>query len=179
MHLDLMRDEAKKFPKVNNHNDIHSIRIWHCKYKTLQVLEEFPNVEELVVASFPDDSLDFLVTLSKLKYLSIIHLPKISSLDPLAKLLHLDSLSLSTSPAWDAQGKCTIIQSLAPLTEIEPLHHLELFGVCPENKLLSDLDKCKNLVTARFSQFQKGEGERFYKTTGVVNEFNPKPTFKI
>lgn len=175
MHLDLMRDPAKKFPAIDRHMEITSMRIWHCKYASLKSLDQFQNVEELIIGSFPDSSLDVLEPLHKLRYLSILHMPKISDLAILTKFENLESLSLSTSPAWDASRKCTVVQSLLPIAKMVSLKHLELFGICPENKSLADLDNCKKLESARFSQYPSDEIERFYQKTGLENHYNPPP----
>jgi hypothetical protein len=178
MHLDLMRDTATAFPEVNYQAEIKTLRVWHCKYKSLQALAGFINLEELVIATFPDKSLDMLISLGNLRYLSIIHMPKVTKLDALSELKNVESLSLATSPAWDASGKCTIISSLEPLTIMKSLKHLELLGVCPADKSLAILEQCKNLQSARFSQYPKNEIERFYLATNVSNQFNPKPSFQ-
>lgn len=178
MHLDLMRDTAMVFPRLDNKAEIRTIRVWHCKYKNLRALADFVNLEEIVIATFPDKSLDVLVALTKLRYLSILHMPKVSELEPLSSLKNVETLSLSTSPGWDAAGKCTIVSSLEPLTRMKSLRHLELFGVCPADKSLALLEQCENLQSARFSQYPKKEVERFYQVTGIVNCFNPKPSFQ-
>jgi hypothetical protein len=177
MHLDLMRDTATVFPSVDRPCEIRTLRVWHCKYKSLQALAGLENLEEVVIATFPDKSLDMLALLNKLRYLSILHMPKVSELEVLAGLESVESLSLSTSPSWDAARKCTIVSSLEPVARMKSLKHLELFGVCPPDKSLAVLENCSTLQSARFSQYSKNEIERFYQATGVVNQFNPKPSF--
>lgn len=177
MQLDLMRDLASAFPKLEHQVEIRTLRIWHCKYKSLQAVTELQNLEELVIASFPDKSLEILAPLRNLRYLSILHMPKVSELEALSGFTNIESLSLSTSPSWDSAGKCTIVDSLKPLASIVALKHLELFGVRPVDGSLAVLEQCKNLQSARFSQYPKDETERFYRATGVANQFNPKPSF--
>ena len=177
LHLELMRDPARKFPLVADPESVRSAKIWHCKYKSLEPLGELRNLEELVIATFPDESFEFLGKLEKLRFLSVVHMPKISDIAPLAKLSKLTSLSLSTLPSWDASKKTTIIQSLEPLTAIPELAHLELFGICPPDQSLVPLEKCKHLQTARISQYPKAETNRFFGETEVVSQFNPKPSF--
>jgi hypothetical protein len=179
MHLDLMRDSATVFPPVDSPSSIRSLRVWHCKYKSLHELARFENLEEIVIASFPDKNLNVLTTLSKLRYLSILHMPKISTLDALSRLGNIESLSLSTSPAWDAAGKCTVVNSLEPVTTMSSLKHLELLGVRSADKSLAVLEQCRSLQSARFSQYPKDEIERFYQATHVTNQFNPKPSFQL
>ncbi|MFZ6719412.1 hypothetical protein [Undibacterium sp. Ji49W] len=171
MHLDLLRDTAKTFPKIENKLEILGLKIWHCKYETLQPLAEFQSLEKLVIASFPDDSLDIVVSLPKLRYLRILHMPKISKLDALSSTQFIEVLSLSTSPSWDSSGKCTIVESLKPIALMPSLKYLELFGVCPVDRSLAELDGCRNLQTARFSRYANDEIERFYRLTGVENQY--------
>ncbi len=172
-----MRDPVTAFPKLEGKNTIRTLRIWHCKYKSLKAVAELQDLEELAIASFPDKSLEILQPLRKLRFLSIIHLPKVSELAPLSGFAEIESLSLATSPAWDSAGKCTIVESLEPIARMESLKHLELFGVCPADKSLAVLEQCKKLHTARFSQYPKDEVERFYRAAGVINQFNPKLSF--
>lgn len=179
MHLDLMRDTATVFPKIEYRSKIRTLRIWHCKYKSLQAVAEFQNLEELVIASFPDASLGILSSLRKLRYLSILHMPKVSELEVLSSLLNIESLSLSTSPAWDSARKRTVVASLKPLVDMKALKHLELFGVSAADKSLTVLEQCISLKSARFSQYSKNEVEHFYHATGVANQFNPKPSFDV
>ncbi|MFZ6735854.1 leucine-rich repeat domain-containing protein [Undibacterium sp. Ji42W] len=177
MHLDLMRDPAKKFPVTDRKLEITTLRIWHCKYTTLESLAEFQNLEELVIASFPDHSLNVLKSLPKLRYLSILHLPKVSSIEDLAELESIECLSLATSPGWDAARKFALIESLKPIAKLSSLRHLELFGVCTADKSLAEIEHCKGLASARFSQYPLAEVERFYQATGVVDSYNPAPSF--
>jgi len=177
VHLDLMRDSATTFPNVNRPESIRTLRIWHCKYRTLTPLAQFVNLAELKIGTYPDERLDVLEHLCNLTYLTILNLPKIGDLEPLAQLTKLVSLSLATSPAWDSKGKCNIVNSLTPVAKIASLRHLELFGVCPSDKSLSVLGKCIYLETARFSKYPKEEVDRFYNATGAQNQFNPKPSF--
>ena len=177
MCVDLMRDKASKFPTLESKDNIRRMRIWHCKYKTLQPLAEFQHLEELVIASFPDETLEALAPLRKLRYLSILHMPKITDLRELHHLSGLESLALATSPAWDASGKCNVVKSLEPIGVITGLKHIELFGVCQLDKSLAPLEQLKNLRSARFSQYPQAEIDRFFRVTGVLNQFNPKSSF--
>lgn len=175
VHLKLMRDPARAFPSVANPDAVRSATVWHCKYKSLEPLVELRNLEELVIASFPDESFEFLGKLEKLRFLRIMHIPKISDVGPLARLAQLTSLSLSTLPSWDASRKTTTIQSLEPLTAIPRLAHLELLGVCPPDKLLGPIEKCTHLETARFSHYPQAEIDRFFSKTRAANQFSPDP----
>jgi hypothetical protein len=84
---------------------------------------------------------------------------------------------LSTLPSWDASRKTTTIESLEPLAAIPALAHLELFSICPPDKSLVPLEKCKDLRTARISQYPRAEIDRFFAGKKVGNRFNPEPSF--
>lgn len=174
--VDLMRDKAGLFPDVPDAEGVRALRIWHCKYKSLAKLSAFHNLEELVIASFPDDSLVVIENARRLRYLSVLHMPKIRSLAPLADLSELETLSLATSPTWDASGKCSLVESLEPLVNLHNLKHLELLGVRPQDGSLKVLEQSKSLQSVRFSQYPKTEVERFLRATGVRDAFNPKPS---
>jgi len=175
-HLKAMRDPARVFPVVAHPEAVRSAMVWHCRYKSLDSLAELLNLEELVIGTFPDESFESLGRLEMLRYLRVVHMPGISDLGPLARLTRLTSLSLSTLPGWDASGKTTTIRSLEPLTAIPGLAHVELFGICPPDKLLGPLEACKGLQTARVSQYPQAEIDRFFRQTGVANQFNPDPS---
>jgi hypothetical protein len=176
-HLDLLRRTETEFPRFDNPASIRSLRVWHCKYKSLQMTNQFRDLQELVIATLPDNSLSFLEMVRDLRYLSILHMPNITDVGALAHLKKLESLSLQTLPSWDASGKCTTIESLEPLAQIPGLKHLELFGICPPNKSLLPLERIKNLQSARFLKYPKGEVVRFFGETGIADQFNPPPSF--
>lgn len=178
VHLELIRDGSRAFPEVEDPEAIRSARIWFCKYKSLEQLVNLRNLEELVIAGFPDDSFEYIGTLEKLNLLNILHMPKVSDIGPLADLKRLATLSLSTLPSWDSSRKTSTILSLEPLASIPKLAHLELFGLCPPDKSLLPLENCKCLQTARVSQYPRVEVARFYAKTGLANHFNPEPSFK-
>jgi hypothetical protein len=160
MKLELMRDKAAKFPDVEDPATYHSARVWHCKYRTLEALSRFTNIEQLIVATYPDETLEPLSQLTSLAHLEITHLPKVTSLAPLAKLKSLKKLTLSTLPGWDTSRKVTLVESLAPLAACPSLEDLELFGVVPESRTVDDLLKIKSLKRVRVSQYSKTEQER-------------------
>lgn len=176
-HLELMRDSSKILPKQEVPSTLRTARIWHCGYRSLAPVGEFIHLEELVIGTLPDPSLDFLCTLSRLRYLRIVHMPKITDLTALGQLTNIEILSLSTLPSWDAARKCTIVDSLIPLSGLPRLKKLELFGVCPPDKSLSDLQRCPVLESARFSQYPADEIARFYRKTGVLDMFASEPSF--
>jgi hypothetical protein len=179
MHIDLMRDPASIFPTVENIDEITSLRVWYCKYKNFENIAKFQKLEELIIAGFPDETFYAFISLKRLRYLRVLHMPKLKNLQALEQLPKLESLSLATSPSWDASKRKTIVHSLHPLVGIPSLKYLELFGVCSESGDLEDLKNCKKLESAKFSQYPHQQIEEFYRTTGVRDEFLPKPTFVV
>jgi hypothetical protein len=177
IHLELIRDPSRTFPQVIEPYLVRSAKVWYCKYQSLAPLAELCNLEELVIAGFPDESFHSLARLEKLRLLHVLGMRKICDIAPLAELTQLVSLSLGTLPGWDASRKTTNIQSLEPLTTLPTLAHLELFGICPPDKSLVPLEKCPRLQTARISQYPRAEITRFFTQTGLVDQFNPKPSF--
>jgi hypothetical protein len=178
MHLDLMRHPSKTFPVVDRAEDVVAMRAWHCQYKTFEPLSHYKALKQLVIGSFPDDDLNILRALPELEHLSILHLPGVADIEPLAGLQRLSCLSLSTTPSWDQKRRVTTVSSLVPLAQIPSLQHLELFGVCPPDRSLSSLEGCRSLKTARFSQYPLGEVDRFYRATAVSDAFNPRSVFE-
>lgn len=177
VHLELIRDPARTFPVVNDPESVRSARIWHCKYKSLAPLVNLQNLEELVLATFPDESFELFEKLKKLRFLHVLHMPKIDDISSLSKLKQLVSLSLSTLPSWDASRRTTTIKLLEPLVAMPQLTHLELLGVYPLDKSLVPLENCKHLQTARLSQYPSTEISRFFTATKVIDRFNPNPSF--
>jgi len=175
MIADFTRDEARSMPGHPTPAEVTALRVWHCKYKSLGSLATFTNLRTLVIATYPDADLTPLNGLSQLEYLSVMHMPKVSDLDPLGQLHKLKTIRLSTLPSWDSSGKKTIVHSLAPLTGLPHLAHLELFGVLPEDGKLNALENCQSLESIRVSKYKKSEIERFYRSTGLPNSFAPLP----
>jgi hypothetical protein len=177
MHLELDGDKSKRFPAVADPTAVKSARIWHCRYESLAVLAQFRNITALSLASYPDDTFEALSTLTALQYLSVLHFPRVSSLAPLGRLEALETLSLASLPSWDASGKVLSVDSFEPIAGLTNLRHLELFGVRPSRGGLSPLLACKSLRSARFSKLKKAEVATFYQTSGVKDEFAPRPAF--
>ncbi len=178
MHIEFMRDKAKIMPHIETPLDVTSMHIWHCNYESFEQINECENLEVLVVGSLPESSLEFLSKCKKLKYLSILHLPKVEDLAPLESLSNLETVSLSTLPSWDSSGKVSVISSIAPLAKIPMLKHVELMGVRPENKSPFELAPCKTLKSVRLSKYSKKLTKEFYEKTGISNDWAPKPEFK-
>jgi len=172
-----MRKKDKELEAFANSECFTSARIWHCKYKSLEPISDLVNLTTLVIAAFPDTNLEFLTNLKSLKYLRILHLPKVTSVSALAKLTSIESLSLATLPSWDSSGKVTIIDSLNPISLISNLKHIELFGVHPESKKLSGLEACTSLKSGRFTKYPKTEIERFVSKMGITQDSVPEPEY--
>jgi len=175
MHIDFIYDKANSMPAVSDPNAVKSLRIWNCKFRTLEPLSVFLHLRTLQILTFPDDSLTVLAQLSSLRYLRIVHLPKVTDLTPLIHLHELESLSLETLPSWDASSKVTVVNSLDPLAQLPRLKHLSLFGVVPPDRTLAAIERCENLVSGRFSKYPKKEVDRFYNATGLSNAHIPEP----
>lgn len=172
MHIDLLRQTDTQLLFDGNPLEVESMRIWHCKDKHLSKLSAFKNLRLLEFGSFPDQSLEVIGSLPLLRYLKVVHLPKVSSLAPIAQLKDLRNLILATLPSRDSDRKRTIVESLSSLAGLKALR-LELFGICPPDYSLRALYGCTWLLTARFSQFHITTVEEFYESTGAVNDFNP------
>lgn len=176
MSIDLMRESSKQMPKIDDPKSVIQMRIWHCKYRNIKDLREFVNLEELVIASLVEESLDFLVGLERLRYLKIVHMPKINNLDALANL-NLRVLSLSTLPTWDVSNRISEVESIDPIGMIGSLENIELMGVLPLNKSLVPLQNLVHLKTAKFSKFPVSEVDRFHSVNRAKNEFVPSCSF--
>lgn len=174
--IDLMRDPQKAFPQIEYPSVIRAARIWHCKYRSLAPLADLVNLEALVIANVPDSSLDFLRPLKKLRYLWILHMPKVTDIDPLADLDSLEVLAMATSPGWDAAAKRTVVQTLDPIARLPSLKHIELFGVVPADSSLAGLQSLSTLVSARFSGYPQAETRRFLER-GITQESVPASSF--
>jgi hypothetical protein len=159
-HLDLMRDAAKEFRLPADPTSVTSLRVWHCKYKSLGGLSVLTNLTALEIATYPDATFEPLALLDQLETLRVLHLPNVRDLRPLRGLKRLRSLSLETLPSWDASGKVTEVESLAPLANLPLLDSVELFGVVPRSRSIDDLLRVSQLRHAKISKFAKGESER-------------------
>lgn len=174
MHIEFMRSPLRKMPAVRDAENVTSLTIWHCKFDTLDCLTAFRSLKALKIAGYPDTSLAPISQLKQLEWLSILHLPKVSDLEPLTELSNLVSLELATLPSWDASGKRQMIRSLDPLAHLPRLAHLALHGVVPDNKSLSSITTCSSLRTARLSGYPAAEVKRFYATSSAQNSHVPE-----
>jgi hypothetical protein len=172
-----MRRPERRFPDVLEPLAVISAQVWHCKYDSLVALGDLQNLETLVVATYPDESLEPIGRLEKLRYLSLLHFPRVSDLSPLAGCAELVTVSLATLPSWDTSGKIIQVESLEPLARLPRLEHLELFGVCPPDRRLAPLLSAPSLASLRVSKYPEAESGDFYDRTGVSADFNPKPAY--
>jgi len=173
MHLGLLRDKSATFPSKAIPTGLQSLCVWHCKYKTLRPIAELRRLRALKIASFPDDTLDFLSELKELEWLSILYLPKVTSLRPIGQMRALRWLELKTLPSWDASRKRTVVDSIGPLADLPSLQHVSLLGVVPEDRSLQSLTASRILSTARLHGFPKDAIARFFAETSVQNAHIP------
>ena len=174
--FDLVRDTAKELPVIPI--DTQKLRIWFCKYRTLEAVQRLPQLDELVIAGMPDADISYLSQLKHLKHLSIVGLAKVKNIDFLNSLVKLETLSFSTPPSWDASSKKIIVDSISPIASLPQLLHLELFGVMDKRHSLEALRHCPKLLTARFSQYPRQIVDEFYQVTGTNNQANPQGHFE-
>lgn len=175
MRVDLMRDSAKHLPHLEHPERVTACRIWHCEYRSLEGVGQLTNLDTLVVASWPDETLLPLSTLATLRYLFLLHLPKVTDLAPLSRLQRLETVRLHTLPSWDSAAKRTEVASLEPLAALPVLRHLELFGVVPPDRSLAPLESSTSLSSVRVSTYPEHECERFYAATGLSAADAPGP----
>lgn len=176
MHIDLAGDMRRTMPVVDNAWDVGSLRVWNCRYTTLRPLEDYPNLRTLVISGYPDDSLEPLGDLRHLRYLSIVGINRISDLAPLAHLPALETLQLEApKPA----GALSIeVVSFDPLGACAALRHVSIYGIRPVDKSLRPLERCPDLVVARFDALPEAEISRFYAVRGKLDGRIPPPRFE-
>lgn len=95
--------------------------------------------------------LEFWGSLSALRHLRVLHMPKVTKLAGIDRLLNFEVLCHSTSPSWDAARNDTLVDLLGPMVRPQRLKGVELFVVLPEDKSLSELQRCPALQSARFA----------------------------
>lgn len=173
---DLIREPAKIFPRIDSPHTVSSLRVWHCKYKSLAPVGELVNLEELIIATFPDPSLDFLRNLRKLRYLSVLHLPKVTSVEALSELKDLETLSLRTLPSWDSSSKRTLVETFEPLRSLPRLKHIELIGVEAKESPFEVLKSLPSLKTMLVSGLAKEECAKLVEA-GVEESGAPWSSF--
>lgn len=145
MKLELIRDESTSFPDIDNPKKYNELRIWHCKYRSFEKVALFRNLEKLEIATYPNINFEYLSELKKLRYLDIIHLPKIKDLSGISQLTSLEEIRIATLPSWDSSGKKSLISSLMPFRTLNKLKKLELLSVLPVDGNFIWLAECKSL----------------------------------
>jgi hypothetical protein len=156
MNVELIREKAKIFP-FDRCVGATSLKVWFCGYSSLEQVGNLEGLKQLVVAGYPDVSLEPLARLRELEELELHHIPKVTSLEPLRELSRLRSLSLGTLPGWDASRKRTRVESLSPLTALQLLERIELLGVVPLNQSLGELRACRSVKNGRFLGYPASE----------------------
>jgi hypothetical protein len=91
------------------------------------------------------NSLRGIGTLSQVRELRLLHIPKVHSLKPLAALQDLQVLVIATPPSWDASRRCIEVESLAPLGRLTNLVRLDLCGVLPLDRTLAPIQELVGL----------------------------------
>ena len=172
-----MRDPARVFPSLDEPDEVTTLRVWHCKYKTLEPIADLKRLEGLAIATFPDETLEPIGQLDSLRYLWLMHAPKVADLDPLGGLAVLEVLSIATLPSWDAGGRVMEVESLRPLAALPNLRHLELFGVRSSDGSLSALETSTTLESVRVSKYVPSEVDRFRNASGASDACAPEPWF--
>jgi hypothetical protein len=177
MHLELVRDGHKVFPSVEHPEALRTLRVWHCKFATLQPISAFRNLVGLEIATFPDNSFQLLANLAELRYLHVLHAPHLSNLEPLSELQTLTTLRLATLPSWDSSRRRTTVDSLDPIAALPEVEHIELVGVVPIDGSLRALERCPKLSSARLMGYSENEVERFRTASSAGDAFAPEPWF--
>lgn len=175
MFENLVRDPARRFPELDNPEAVVALRVWFCKYRSLNEIAALSNLDTLIIAGYPDADFTPLAVLTRLRYLQVLDFAKVRDLSPLSRLLHLQTLRLATPPSWDSSGKALEVESLAPLAELPQLEHLELFGVRPPDRSLTPLEAAPALRTLRVSKYPQAEVTRYRDATGHADSFAPSP----
>jgi len=157
-HLDLTGDPAPEFPVIREPSDYVSACIWDCAYESLAPVQALVTLTRLEIGGYPDPTLAPLSELTRLEHLSILHLPQVTDLAPLAALVHLRKLELMCSP-----GVVTEVVSLTPLRSLPNLVELTLLGVRSPDQRVDDLLDCPSLRVARLSGYPKAEVDRLDK----------------
>ena len=156
-HLDMVRDEAESFSAPPAAARFVSARILHCGYGSLTGINRLRNLKKLEIVGYPDTSLSPLQGLFRLEHLSVVHLPAVTSLEPLCCLTSLRRLTLATLPAWNPDRKPLEVDSLDPLAKLPALEEVNLFGVKPADRSLRVLWSIPSLRRARVSEYPAGK----------------------
>ena len=157
--------------------NLRGISLGHPSQQDLEFLQRFPSLKCVCLIVPRVTSLTPLATLRHLQALELEDPPTLSGLDrltnlmclvlrhfrrikslaPLAELLQLRTVSMSTIPSWDASRRCLEVDSLEPLTGLSMLESLCLMGVKPLDRRLDPLHRLAQLKYLHIShefQFQ-------------------------
>lgn len=145
MHLEYVLDQGSELP-LHYSGIVESLKIWHCKFKSLDTLPAFSKLRSLVIGGFPLESFSILEELPLLRELRVVHFPRVSDIDALGSLRELEMLSLSALPDWNALHERQRVASLAPLGKLHKLRVIDLFGVVPDVGGLLPLGACRHLT---------------------------------
>jgi len=144
---------------------------FHCPRETVAARPEIMEARSLDVTGVRNTDLSFLranqslrilhlseahslrgiETLSQIRELVLIHIPKVRTLQPLGALRSLQFLTISTVPSWDASRKCIEVESFAPLRHLKDLVSLTLTGVLPLHGGLRPLHELTGLRALQIS----------------------------
>lgn len=156
--VDIRGERALDFPELDDPLGITHARVFACRFERWDAIGALINLVSLEVVDWLGPSLDALRPLTRLEQLRVQHLPHVSSVDPLSRLVSLRRLILETRPSWDG-SKVTEVDSLEPLRGI-PLEEVNMFGVRPASKSVDDLLAIPTLRKARLSKFSAKEIKR-------------------
>jgi hypothetical protein len=138
--VEYIRDGRKAFPPEPVDSAARSLKIWHCKFKSLSGLNVLSQLERLVIGTCSDSSLEPIGGLTRLRDSRILHFPRVDDLGPPGNLQSLERPTLEASPGWDSPGKTQPVASLLPLSKLPDLTEPALFGVRPADGSLRDLE---------------------------------------
>jgi hypothetical protein len=143
MKLELALLAGKNFPQIDEPLKYTEVRIWNCKFTTLDPLKQFQNLERLEIFVFPDETLEILGNLIQLQSLKVTHFPRVNDLTPLSHLPVLEELELSPSPG---SYKKQHVKTLAPLKKLTHLKKISLRGIMVDDGSLEPLGSCPSLI---------------------------------
>jgi hypothetical protein len=164
---------------------LHGLRVLRLNGATgddLGFLAKLADLRILGLDSLKTPSLRGIEGLRRLECLVIDHAPKITSLEPVAKLGELRHLSISTPANWDSSRRCIEVDALAPLGELARLEHLTLRGVRPTADGLRPLERLKALKAIDISHVPDFGLEDFARLAGALPQATGdclKPHFRM
>jgi hypothetical protein len=164
--VDIRGDRATEFPLLEEPLSITHARVLACRYQRWDAIGSLTNLVSLEVIDWHGSDLEALRPLAKLEQLSITHLPRVTSLDPLSDLTALRRLILGLMASQYYNGKFHEVESLAPLSGL-PLEEVTLLGVRPASKAVDDLLAIPTLTKALVVRFAAKERNRLRE---VVDE---------